>query len=88
MTPADQGVLAASKRGGGIRGGSHVGQVATSPLRPGGVPTASKQGPEPKVAHKCAGWLHNPYRLGGPRQLRAGADSEVADKWAEWLDNP
>ena len=40
------------------------------------------------MAHKWAGWLHNPCRLGGPHGFRAGAESEVAHKWAKWLHNP
>ena len=28
-----------------------------------GVPTASQRGAESEVAHKWAGWLHNPCRL-------------------------
>ena len=37
-----------------------------------GVPTASEQGAKSEVAHKWAGWLHNPCRLGAPHRLRAG----------------
>ena len=37
-----------------------------------GVPTALEQGQESEVAHKWAGWLHNPCRLGGPHHFRAG----------------
>ena len=37
-----------------------------------GVPTASDRGAELGVAHKWAGWLHNPYRLGGPQCFRPG----------------
>ena len=37
-----------------------------------GVPTASERGAESEVAHKCARWLHNPCRLGGPHRFRAG----------------
>ena len=35
-----------------------------------GVPSASEQGAELKVAHKWARWLHNPCRLGGPHRFR------------------
>ena len=31
-----------------------------------GVPNASEHGTQSEVAHKWAGWLHNPCRLGGP----------------------
>ena len=33
---------------------------------------ASERGAELEVAHKCARWLHNPYRLGDPHPFRAG----------------
>ena len=29
-------------------------------------------GRESEVAHKWAGWLHNPCRLGGPQRFKAG----------------
>ena len=35
------------------------------------VPTAEERGAESEVAHKWAGWLHNPRRLGGPLRFRA-----------------
>ena len=38
----------------------------------GGANTA-KRGKESEAAHKWAGWLHNPCRLGGPQRFRAGA---------------
>ena len=37
-----------------------------------GVPTASKQGAQSKVAHKWAAWLNNPCRLGGLEALEIG----------------
>ena len=37
-----------------------------------GTPTASQHGAELEVAHKWAGWLHKPCRLGGPHRFRAG----------------
>ena len=37
-----------------------------------GVPTSSKRRAESEVAHKWAGWLHNPYRLQGPDRFKAG----------------
>ena len=36
-----------------------------------GVPTASRRGAEPKVAHKWARCLHNPCPLGGRHRFRA-----------------
>ena len=36
-----------------------------------GVPTASERGAESEVAHKWAGWLHNPYQLGGRHRFKA-----------------
>ena len=38
----------------------------------GGNPGASKRGAGSEVAHKWAGWLHNPCRLGGPHRFKAG----------------
>ena len=34
--------------------------------------TASQRGAKSAVAHKRAGWLHNPCHLGGPHRFRAG----------------
>ena len=42
----------------------------TTPTAWGG-PNTSQQGAESEVAHKWAGWLHNPYRLGGPQCFTA-----------------
>ena len=44
------------------------------------VPTTSEQGAESEVAHKWAGWLHNPCRLGVPN---AGGriSSGSSQKW-------
>ena len=43
-----------------------------------GVPNVSEWGTNSEMALKCAGWLHKPYRLGGPQRLRAG------DKFRSW----
>ena len=53
-----------------------------------GVPRASERGAESEMAHKWAGWQHNPCRLGVPTASERGAESEVAHKWAGWLHNP
>ena len=37
-----------------------------------GLPNASEWGTKLEVAHKCGGWLHNPFRLGGAQRCRAG----------------
>ena len=37
-----------------------------------GVPTASQRGAESEVAHKWAGWVHNPCCLGGPHRFTTG----------------
>ena len=60
------------RAGGTIRGGP-VGYISPATL---GVPTASERGAQSEVAHKWAGQLHNPSRLGGPHRLRAGGRSE------------
>ena len=60
------------RAGGSIRGGPQVGKVATKPLLPGGVPTASERGAASEVAPKWARWLHNPCHLWGPHRFRRG----------------
>ena len=42
----------------------------------GGVPTASERGAESEVAHKWAGWLHNPCCLGGSPPLKSGGQNQ------------
>ena len=54
-----------------------VGRVAMQPLPPGWSPTLQSGGNNQKckqleVAHKWAGWLHNPCGVGGPQHFRAG----------------
>ena len=36
-----------------------------------GVPYASTHGTKSEVARKCAGWLHNPFRLRDTQHFRA-----------------
>ena len=41
------------------------------------------------MAHKWAGWLHNPCRLGGGGGAsNPGTKSKMAHKWAGWLQHP
>ena len=40
------------------------------------------------MAHRCAGFPHNPCRLGDPKHFKAGTRSRVTHKWAGWLRNP
>ena len=40
------------------------------------------------MAHKWAGWLHNPCCLRVLGASERGAQSEVAHKWAGWLHKP
>ena len=37
-----------------------------------GIPTTSEREAKSEVAHKWAGWLHQPCRLGDPHRFRAG----------------
>ena len=37
-----------------------------------GIPRASERRTKSELAQKWAGWLHNPYRLEGPRRFKAG----------------
>ena len=39
------------------------------------------------MAHKWAGWLHKPCRLGGPPRFRAGDKIRGGHNWAGWLHN-
>ena len=64
------------RAGGRIRIGPQVGKVATQPLPPGGVPTASERGAESEVAHKWATWLHNSCRLGSPPPQSGGQNQK------------
>ena len=59
------------KARGKIRSGPQVGKVATSPLPPRGIPTASERGAKSEVAHKWARWLHHPCPLGDPHRFKA-----------------
>ena len=60
------------KAGDKIRSGPIVGKVATSPLPPSGIPSASKRGTKSEVANLWARWLRNPCRLGDPLHLTTG----------------
>ena len=64
-----------------------MGKVATQPLPPEEVTTASKRGAKSEVAHKWARWLHNPCRPRGPHRFRVG-QNKMAHKRASWLHNP
>ena len=79
-----------------IRNGPNAGWVATSLLPPRGpdhfsargVQTASQRGRKSEMAHRWAGWLHNPCRLKVANRFREGIKSEMAHMWAGWLHNP
>ena len=51
----------------------------------GHVATPLEDGAKLEVAHQWAGWLHNPYHMGGPSASQRGAESELAHKWAGWI---
>ena len=72
-----------------ISSGPQMGRLATKPLQAGGVPNALERGMDLAVAHKWAGWLHNPCRPGerGGGGTKASG-REVAHKWARRLQNP
>ena len=72
ITPAASGDPHRFKAEGKIGSGPQVGKVATSPLPPRGIPTASERGAKSELAHKWARWLHPPCRLGAPHRFRAG----------------
>ena len=76
ITPAARGVPHHFRVGGTITGGPQVGKVATSPLPPEGVPTASEWAAKLEVAHKWARWLHNPCYLGGSPPLQSGGGKQ------------
>ena len=78
ITTAASGIPTNSERGGRIRSGPPVGNVATSPLLPRGSPPLQSRGAKSEVAHKWARWLHHPCCLGDPHRLRAGGQHQ---KW-------
>ena len=53
-----------------------------------GVPTASERGAKSEVAHKWAGWLHNPYCMGGPHRFRAGGKIRSGPQVGKVARNP
>ena len=55
-----------------------MGKVATYPLPPRGVPTASERGAESEVAHKWPKWLYNLGRLGASPPLQSVRQNQ---KW-------
>ena len=70
-TAAASGGAQRFKAGDTMRGGPQVSPWLHKPWRVG-VPTASVRGTKAEVAHKWAGWLHNPCRQGGSGTLQRG----------------
>ena len=66
---------------------SEPGGYITPPSR--GSPMLQSRGTQTEVAHKWAGWLHDPCSLGVvPNASKPGTQSQVVHKWARWLHNP
>ena len=87
ISPRARGGPRRFRTGDEIRGGPQMALVATQPLPPTG-PKASQRGAKSQVAHKWAGWLHNPCCLGAPYSSKQGTESEMAHNWARWLHKP
>ena len=68
MAPAARGVHSGGQNQKWPTGGQ--GGYITTAIS--GLPAPSERRAESEVAHKGARWLHNPYRLGGPKRFRAG----------------
>ena len=78
ITPAAWGVPTAPKRGDRIRIGPQVGQVATSPLPPGGPHRFRARGQNHKWPTSGQGGYITPAASGGPHRFRAGGQNQ---KW-------
>ena len=88
VTPAVSGIPTASERGGEIRSGPLVGNVATSPL-PSRVSPPLQSGGQNQNWPTCGqGGYVTPAILGIPTAVERGAKSEVAHLWAKWLRHP
>ena len=68
------------KAGHKISTGTQVGAGGYITTAAWGVANASEQGTKSEVAHKWAGWLHNPAAWGVPNASKRGIESEVAHK--------
>ena len=89
ITPAASGDSHRFRAGGRIRSGPQVGKVATSPLPPWGIPTASEPGGKNKKWPTSGqGGYITIAAFGIPTASERGAKSELAHKWARWLHNP
>ena len=88
ITPAASGIPTASQRGGKIRSGPYMGNVATSPLPPRGSPPLQSGGRNQKWPTSGQGGYITPDASGIPTASQRGAKSEVAHKWARWLHQP
>ena len=75
--------------GGKINGGPQVGKLATLPVPPWGVPTASEQGGQNhRWPTSVQGGNITLATLGVPTASERGAQLQVAHKWARWVHNP
>ena len=88
LTPAVSGSPTALERGGKIRSGPQVGNMATSPLPYRGAPPPQSGGQNQKwPTSGRIGYLTIAVS-GSPTASERGAKSEVAHKWANWLPHP
>ena len=88
LTPAVSGIPTASNRGGKIRSGPQVGEMATSPLPYRGSPTLQSGGQNQKWPTSGQIGYLTPAISGIPTASKRGAKSEVAHMWANWLPHP
>ena len=87
LTPAVSGSPTAAERGGKIRSGPQMGEMATSPLPYRGAPPLQSRGAKSEVAHKWGKWLPHPCRIGEPHRFRAGGKIRSGPQ-ANWLPHP
>ena len=53
-----------------------------------GIPAALERGSKSEVAHKWAGWLHNPCRPGDPHRFRAGGKVRIGPQVGKVATSP
>ena len=64
------------------------GQSGYLTLAVSGSPTAAERGAISEVAHKCANWLPQPCRIGGPHHCRAGGKTRSGPQVGKVATSP
>ena len=65
-----------------------TGELVASPLPSRGVPNASQQGTKSDLAHKWAGWLHDPRRIRGPQRFKGVDRIRSGPHVGGWATSP